>query len=260
MTYKFHKTILITFLFPFALLAGNPPLFTPEEQQSIKSLFLEQTVLAKVDMPMTTIGFTLWWNNKKRAWVQPSFTDEIRTFGLGVKAGNLYKVTAVTFNESGVLVSLGDGGLVTESMQSSDKYETSVFRQAVRQAQYNRMQAVANGSTIGLYFHKYQFTSDASKVEVLKELVERAAVIQHKPSDVSPPAAVNTVVDINSDPATADIEIDGRFSGQTPSTVELKEGDHRIIITKQGYLAWQKTLSTKGGKLRIAPTLVPLQN
>ncbi|HEY6330154.1 MAG TPA: PEGA domain-containing protein [Blastocatellia bacterium] len=56
------------------------------------------------------------------------------------------------------------------------------------------------------------------------------------------PADVSTVV-IKSDPDGADITIDGKFAGSTPSTVKLAPGDHTILVEKSGFKAWQRTLT-----------------
>jgi hypothetical protein len=89
--------------------------------------------------------------------------------------------------------------------------------------------------------------------------------------DVKPnlqPAAVNTpqMADIRSDvtslaitssPSSADIEVDGNFVGNTPSTVQLDAGDHAIKIDKSGYKSWEKNLRTKGGNVNINADLEP---
>jgi hypothetical protein len=55
-----------------------------------------------------------------------------------------------------------------------------------------------------------------------------------------------TVV-IKSTPDGAEITVDGKFVGSTPSTVRLMPGDHAIAIGRSGYRAWQRTMSVNPG-------------
>lgn len=58
-------------------------------------------------------------------------------------------------------------------------------------------------------------------------------------------------VSISSVPGSADVEVDGKFVGNTPSSVTLPAGEHTIKITKKGYKAWQRTLSVSGGAANV---------
>jgi PEGA domain len=49
-------------------------------------------------------------------------------------------------------------------------------------------------------------------------------------------------VAIASEPPDADIYIDGKFVGQTPSTVRLAAGAHRVEVRAQGKQTWQRDL------------------
>jgi hypothetical protein len=75
----------------------------------------------------------------------------------------------------------------------------------------------------------------------------------------SPPSSsevdVSTLL-IKADPDGADITIDNKFVGTTPSTLQIKAGDHLILIEKPGYKPWQKTLTiVPGSSINLAPTL-----
>src|SRR5690606_10473509 len=37
-------------------------------------------------------------------------------------------------------------------------------------------------------------------------------------------------------PADADIEVDGKFYGKTPTTVDVEPGEHSFALSKQGFL------------------------
>jgi hypothetical protein len=56
---------------------------------------------------------------------------------------------------------------------------------------------------------------------------------------------------IESTPAGADIEIDGAFVGNTPSTVAVAPGNHQIAVKKKGFADWAKTLSVTGGSIHL---------
>lgn len=60
---------------------------------------------------------------------------------------------------------------------------------------------------------------------------------------------VNLVVD--STPPGADIEVDGAFVGNTPSTVTVAPGSHQIAVKKKGFADWAKTLNVTGGTVHL---------
>ncbi len=63
--------------------------------------------------------------------------------------------------------------------------------------------------------------------------------------------AIQASVTINSTPPNADIEIDGAFVGNTPSTVSVAPGSHRIAVKKKGFTDWAKTLNVTGGTIHL---------
>ncbi|HWR35792.1 MAG TPA: PEGA domain-containing protein [Clostridia bacterium] len=63
-------------------------------------------------------------------------------------------------------------------------------------------------------------------------------------------------VQVSSDPAAADIEVDGAFVGNTPSALNLAPGEYRITVSKRGYTAWQRTLRVGGGNVNLMAELV----
>jgi hypothetical protein len=76
-----------------------------------------------------------------------------------------------------------------------------------------------------------------------------------------PSAAISTTSEltpvlIKSSPDGADITIDGKFVGSTPSSVQLKPGEHTIMIEKAGFKSWQRTMTvTAGSAANIEATL-----
>jgi hypothetical protein len=65
-----------------------------------------------------------------------------------------------------------------------------------------------------------------------------------------------TVLAIASSPAGADIEVDGNFVGNTPSSVNLASGSHQVVVKKKGFVDWSKTLSVTGGSINLNAELV----
>ena len=56
-----------------------------------------------------------------------------------------------------------------------------------------------------------------------------------------------TTAVLKSDPPGADVTVDGKYMGSTPSTVRLTPGDHTILVEKAGYKAWQRTMTVNPG-------------
>jgi hypothetical protein len=72
-------------------------------------------------------------------------------------------------------------------------------------------------------------------------------------SAVSVPS--NAMLEISSTPTGAEIEVDGNFVGNAPSSLSVAPGEHTIKITKAGCGAWEKKLKTSSGNVKIAAEL-----
>ncbi len=64
-------------------------------------------------------------------------------------------------------------------------------------------------------------------------------------------AGALTAVNVSSTPGSADVEVDGKFVGNTPSSISLPAGDHTIKITKKGYKSWERKLAVSGGTANV---------
>jgi PEGA domain-containing protein len=64
-------------------------------------------------------------------------------------------------------------------------------------------------------------------------------------------APVSTEIAFTSSPDGAEIELDGRFMGNTPSTIGLPGGEHTVRISKRGYRTYEKRVHTSGGSIRL---------
>ncbi|HUO17814.1 MAG TPA: PEGA domain-containing protein [Verrucomicrobiae bacterium] len=83
----------------------------------------------------------------------------------------------------------------------------------------------------------------------------------HPPAPVSSPTASSPAVaeakvSVFSTPDKADIEVDGSFMGNTPSNVQVSEGDHIVTVKKAGFKDWERKLKvTAGSDIRLDATL-----
>jgi hypothetical protein len=73
----------------------------------------------------------------------------------------------------------------------------------------------------------------------------------------SAPAQASLAID--STPSGADVEIDGAFVGNTPSTVSIAPGSHQVSVKKKGFADWTKTLNVTGGTLHLSAELDPVK-
>jgi hypothetical protein len=98
-------------------------------------------------------------------------------------------------------------------------------------------------------------------IEILKEIKKdspattaASAHLDNRPpittqADNSPAAQASLAID--STPPAADIEIDGAFVGNTPSTVTVASGSHQIAVKKKGFAVWSRTLTVTGGTVHL---------
>ena len=60
---------------------------------------------------------------------------------------------------------------------------------------------------------------------------------------------------VESNVTGADIEVDGAFVGNTPSTVSLAPGQHTVVVKKKGYADWSRTMNVSGSGVRLSAEL-----
>jgi hypothetical protein len=65
------------------------------------------------------------------------------------------------------------------------------------------------------------------------------------------PTVLQATLAIESTPPGADVEVDGGFVGNTPSSVTLTAGSHQIVVKKKGFSDWTKTLNITGGNVNL---------
>ncbi len=72
---------------------------------------------------------------------------------------------------------------------------------------------------------------------------------QPQSGGAQPPAA-DVSVTINSEPAGADIEIDGNYEGSTPTQTTLQPGEYIIRVARPGFKAWERRVMIRAGSAK----------
>jgi hypothetical protein len=95
---------------------------------------------------------------------------------------------------------------------------------------------------------------------------ETSSTSVQSPADAAPAQNGNnsgselSTVDIKSTPDGAEITVDDKFMGSTPSSLRLAPGDHRIKLEKAGFKTWERTLTVgAGATATVDPALEKLQ-
>ena len=61
------------------------------------------------------------------------------------------------------------------------------------------------------------------------------------------PGASSARITVHSDPAGAEIYVDGKFCGSTPSTLQMTEGNHLISVRSAGFQNWDRDMQLSAG-------------
>jgi hypothetical protein len=67
--------------------------------------------------------------------------------------------------------------------------------------------------------------------------------------------ATQAQLQVISTPDGADIEIDGVFVGDTPSTVGVAAGQHDIALKKSGFKTWDRKIAVSNGQVNVSAVL-----
>jgi PEGA domain len=98
------------------------------------------------------------------------------------------------------------------------------------------------------------FQLDLSKFQTAPSVAAQPAA---QPQTVSAPTTAAAEISVTSNPSGADIELDGTFVGNTPSTIGVTAGDHTIDVTKSGFKSWQRQVKVTTGQIAISADLEP---
>jgi hypothetical protein len=83
--------------------------------------------------------------------------------------------------------------------------------------------------------------------------------VQAPAPPVPAPAPETQRVAITSTPEGADITVDNKFMGNTPSTVLLPLGDHTVAISKNDFYTWEREVTLSGGTIKLNAELAKLK-
>ncbi len=114
-----------------------------------------------------------------------------------------------------------------------------------------------NGNCRDVKFYVVEAVPTANETESIPKTNEIApaptAALQSPalPAPSMQPTATQATVVVNSNPGGADVEIDGAFVGNTPSTISVASGSHQIVVKKKGFADWTKTLKVTGGTVHL---------
>jgi len=92
--------------------------------------------------------------------------------------------------------------------------------------------------------HGAAIRAAADAADAPKEIPAQPAAM---PAAPAPVAAATAKLSVASVPDGADIELDGSFVGNTPSDVQIAEGEHTIIVKKSGFRDWERKLKVSAG-------------
>lgn len=68
-----------------------------------------------------------------------------------------------------------------------------------------------------------------------------------QPVQASAAAVTTAKISVASVPDGADIEVDGSFVGDTPSDVQVTEGEHTVTVKKAGFKDWERKMKVSNG-------------
>ena len=66
------------------------------------------------------------------------------------------------------------------------------------------------------------------------------------------PMAQAASLTVEANVPNCDIEIDGNFVGNTPSTLSLAPGKHEVVVKKTGYADWTRSMMVGTGSVRLS--------
>lgn len=72
-----------------------------------------------------------------------------------------------------------------------------------------------------------------------------------------PATTAQAQLQVTSTPDGADIEIDGGFVGNTPSTVGIAPGQHQLSVKKNGFKPWERKITVSSGQVNVNAALEP---
>jgi hypothetical protein len=108
--------------------------------------------------------------------------------------------------------------------------------------------------------HEGVYAGKGSSVHEVSQADYKAGKLSPTTSADTPapaPSATTSKLSVTSNPASADINVDGEFMGTTPSVFQLTVGEHTIALQKSGYQVWQRKMKVVTGDITLNADLEP---
>jgi hypothetical protein len=116
----------------------------------------------------------------------------------------------------------------------------------------------------GLKLHLIDNTGKEKTIGIIKQIRKTPSIAPLlEAASMAPSVAATSLgatLAITSIPIGADIEVDGSFVGNTPSSIAVQQGDHVVKLTKTGYQSWERKLKTSTGTVTISPEMQKIEN
>ena len=90
---------------------------------------------------------------------------------------------------------------------------------------------------------KTDVSKGEGEVKAAKEKAPGNAGAESKPAESAAKEAVN----VSSNPAGADVLVDGEFVGNCPAVLKLGSGKHTVAVKMSGYKDWSREISVQSG-------------
>jgi hypothetical protein len=79
------------------------------------------------------------------------------------------------------------------------------------------------------------------------------------PAGTGTPATAASGLTVEANVPNCDIEVDGSFMGNTPSTLNLAPGKHEIVLKKTGYQDWSRSMMVGSGAARLSADMTAVK-
>ena len=100
------------------------------------------------------------------------------------------------------------------------------------------------------------FVQGDMKLDMAKFVAAPATDASPTVAASGPAAAQKAAVTVDANAPNCDIEVDGSFMGNTPSTLNLPPGKHDIVVKKTGYADWTRSMTVGSGSVRLIAEMV----
>jgi PEGA domain len=75
------------------------------------------------------------------------------------------------------------------------------------------------------------------------ELVSSKVAGQNPPAPPGEASVPDSTIEVSSEPPGAEVDLDGKYIGNTPSTLRLKPGEYTLTVRKEGYSPWTRKIT-----------------